>query len=441
MVLVAALVVSARAYQVNRIAPATAGAIETEVIPTAQFSAPLTDKVSRRTHKKDILKMLRQFSVGASNYTSPLEGGSIDTEYLTAITVGGQNFKVVVDTGSSNTWLAKTGFNCFKLDGSPAPQSECAFGTPGFNESASKTFVSDPNMNINLKYGDMEFLTGVVGFDTVTVGGMTVTSQEIGLITNAAWNGDGVNTGLLGLAYSAITSVYNGTDPNQDVPNSIVPYQPFFFKAVSENVVSNPYFSVALSRGSFTQNDQDLGYLAFGGIAPVSTTTPTVTVPVQGYTVSTGSDEVFMFYTVDIDSYIFDGSTSLTGTEKQAILDTGSTLNSLPTDVAKAYNAKFVPPATLDQVSNLYLVDCNATVPMFEVEIGGSSFSIDSKDQILPAGTDASGNKICHSAIQDGGDPSDPRSQFVLGDAFLHNVVVTFNIQSNRITLTQRATY
>jgi len=173
-------------------------------------------------------------------------------------------------------------------------------------------------------------------------------------------------------------------------------------------------FSVALSRGSFTQNDQDLGYLAFGGIAPVSTTTPTVTVPVQGYTVSTGSDEVFMYYTVDIDSYIFDGSTSLTGTEKQAILDTGSTLNSLPTDVAKAYNAQFVPPATLDQVSNVYLVDCNANVPKFEVEIGGSSFSIDSKDQILPAGTDTSGNKICQSAIQDGGDPSDPRSQFVL---------------------------
>lgn len=98
-VLIAALALSAQAYKVNRIAPTTVGAVESAIIPAAQFSVRLTDKVPRRTYKRSILKALRQYN-GGGNYTSILEGGNRDKEYLTAIVVGGQNFKVVVDTGS-----------------------------------------------------------------------------------------------------------------------------------------------------------------------------------------------------------------------------------------------------------------------------------------------------------------------------------------------------
>lgn len=325
-------------------------------------------------------------------------------------------------------------------------------------------------MNLNISYADNEFLTGVVGYEAVTVGGMTVASQLIGLVTDAAWAGDGVNTGLLGLAYPALTAVYNGTDPNDDVPGDTVPYNPFFFTAVSENVVSNPCafsvgslrhlyyrvlvlsqviflldFSIALNRGSFIQNDQNLGYLAFGGIAPVDTATPTITVPVQGYTVSTVSNKKFKFYTVDIDSYS-DGLTSFMGSGTHAFLDSGSTLNYLPTDVAKAYNAKFVPPATFDQVHNNYVVDCDATVPTLEVEIGGSKFSIDGRDQILPVSTDIHGNKVCHSGTQDGGDPSDPGSYFVLcvPFSFTHScfaVIIILEEMCSFITSSSHSTF
>lgn len=167
---------------------------------------------------------------------------------------------------------------------------------------------------------------------------------------------------------------------------------------------------------------------------------------------------VYHYYTVDIDSFIYDGSATLTGSGKHAVLDTGTTLNYLPTEVAKAYNSKFLPPATYDKDSSTYFVDCHATVPEFQVRIGGKQFKIDGKDQILPAGTDSDGNEVCLSGTQDGGDPSDSTTVFILcakfplwlpnsidhcfrGDVFLHNVVTTFNIQSNQITLTQRASY
>lgn len=67
-------------------------------------------------------------------------------------------------------------------------------------------------------------------------------------------------------------------------------------------------FSVALDRGRFNQEENDpfgpnLGYLAFGGIAPVPVVDTAVTVPIQGYSLvpfipATGPDTAFFFYTV-----------------------------------------------------------------------------------------------------------------------------------------------
>ncbi|EIN11164.1 acid protease [Punctularia strigosozonata HHB-11173 SS5] len=381
---------------------------------------------------------------GSKTPTSTLAGSDQDEEYLTDITVGGQSFKVIVDTGSSDTWLAEVGFKCFDLSDTPQPAADCAFGTPGFDPSKSKTFVSYPDKNFNITYGDNEFLNGPVGFDTVTVGGLTVTKQEIGVVTAAAWDGDGVNTGLIGLAYPGITSVYNGSNPDDDSSSNFVPYDPFFFTAVKERKVSSPFFSIALDRGSIPaeQNstlDPHLGYLAFGGIAPVPVTGKTTTVAVQGYTVSSSPAKEDFFYTVDVDSYVFPGSHKL-ATNGSAILDTGTTLNYVPTPIAKAFNKGFKPAAKYVEDEGTYYVDCNATAPDFAVTIGGVEFSVSGKDNILPIGADEKGKQLCISGTQDGG-PDEDGNIFILGDTFLHNVVATFNIAANTISLTERKPY
>jgi hypothetical protein len=84
----------------------------------------------------------------------------------------------------------------------------------------------------------------------------------------------------------------------------------------------------------------------------------------------------------------------------------------VPTDVAAAYSAQFKPPATLDPDFGLYLVDCDAKVPAFNVVIGGKTFTVDARDQIIPAGTDDNGNIICITGTQDGGPDVD-------GDIFI----------------------
>jgi hypothetical protein len=57
------------------------------------------------------------------------------------------------------------------------------------------------------------------------------------------------------------------------------------------------------------------------------------------------------------------------------ILDSGTTFNLLPDDVAVVFATRFNPSATLimnplnDRPN--YIVDCNATMPEFQVTLGG----------------------------------------------------------------------
>jgi hypothetical protein len=166
-------------------------------------------------------------------------------------------------------------------------------------------------------------------------------------------------------------------------------------------------FSIALNRGPYATvasggHDTGLGYLAFGGIAPVPVTNASVTVPTRMYHTPINTTER-AYYLVDVAHYRFPGAN---GTDAgQAILDSGTTLNYLPSAVAAKYNAAFDPPAVYSAEYGVYTVACNATVPSFSVVVGGTTFTIDAQDQILPFVQDAEGNEICASGTQDGGSP------------------------------------
>ncbi|KAF7332955.1 Acid protease [Mycena venus] len=408
--------------------------LETPLLPPASFSSPMVSRTSRRASKAHALHYLR--ASGISAHTVPLTGAQFDYEYLTDISVGGQNLSVIVDTGSSDTWFPEMGFACFNLSGHPEPVSTCAFGSEGFDSRISNSYQAYPNTTFSISYGDGEYLSGSAAFETVSVGGLTVKHQEIGVVSSAAWVGDGINSGLLGLAYPELTSVTNDID-HQDMK-----YNPFFFNAVKQKLVPYPYFSIALNRGTAAGThspaaDPHLGYLAFGGIAPVPVTSTCTTVPIQGYSLTTRAPtadrhSTYMYYTVDIHKYTFPNSSTVVTASNSTIIDSGTTLNLLPSEVAQAYNKGF---GTWHD--GLYYVDCAAQAPPFSVTLGGKTFSTDPQDQVVWVGTDKNGNDLCVSGTQDGG-PQMMGSVFILGDVFMHNVVVTFDIQKNQMTFTQR---
>lgn len=150
-------------------------------------------------------------------------------------------------------------------------EADCYFG-PVFNGTFDEGDIADENFNI--EYGDGEFLTGVFGYENVTVGGITADKQQVALVNYSYWDGDGVSSGLMGLAYPLLTSAYAGTNTSADSDDTQVEYNPIITTLINEGLIE-PVFSLALDRNS------DSGYLALGGLPPVNYTGSFASTPIK----------------------------------------------------------------------------------------------------------------------------------------------------------------
>jgi Eukaryotic aspartyl protease len=107
---------------------------------------------------------------------TPLTSAASGSEYLTQITFGSTPVQVIVDTGSSDTWLIESAFQCVDVNGNAQAQSVCNFG-PAYPGTFGANQI--PNVNFNISYGDGEFVTGVFGTTNITIAGITVPSQTV----------------------------------------------------------------------------------------------------------------------------------------------------------------------------------------------------------------------------------------------------------------------
>ncbi|KAJ6007942.1 acid protease [Penicillium herquei] len=345
-----------------------------------------------------------------ANVTSLLSG----QEYATPITFGNQTFEVILDTGSSDTRVPHSGFKCYDLETrNRTSQASCGFGPELYTPSS--TFKKIPGELFDIGYGDDEFGYGYMGNESVTFAGINI-RQEVGVMTLAAWEGDNITSGLVGLAYSAETSAYNITTSNQSRYDSI------FTNMYKQDLV-DPYFSLAISRNL----SGDAGYITLGGLPPIKfnntwTSTDILVTDIKGY------PKTWDFYTIYIDDVTANDKTHTQagGKRRQYMVDSGTTLNYYPTSVANSVNHAFNPPAKKN-ADGTYHVACDATPPTHGVTINGNTFTINPLDMILPYGQNEDGKEICASGITDGGDDVH-EDIFILGDTFLKNVVAVFDV-------------
>lgn len=90
----------------------------------------------------------------------------------------------------------------------------------------------------------------------MTIGGITVTHQQLAVVKYTYWYGDGKSSGLLGLAYPLMT----GIDEN------VKEYNPLFTSMWKQGQ-SKAEFSIAISRAQHEGGEES--YLAFDGVPPV----------------------------------------------------------------------------------------------------------------------------------------------------------------------------
>lgn len=196
-----------------------------------------------------------------------------------------------------------------------------------------------------------------------------------------------------------------------------------------------PLFSLAIERDL----EGPSGYLALGGVPPVDfvqnfTGTPILITTIEFY------PEALDFYTIEIEGLTINGETIAdSDLNVQYIVDSGTTLNYLPTALADKVNAAFVPPAVFSDDDGAYIVECDAEAPTFGVMINGTVFLHNKLDMILPAGTNSRGKEICISGIDDGGD--EEGDVYILGDTFQKNVVTVFDVGAGVISFAPRVSY
>ena len=126
-----------------------------------------------------LFSILKPYFAGPPVYTSLLTRvpGADRNQLLTKLSFGNQSFDVLVDTGSSDTWLVSTGFTCFQ-DKKVHPQADCRFG---YLYEIDGLFTEIPGEVLHVGYSGTQVATGIVGQVPVTLAGITV-SSHVGVV-------------------------------------------------------------------------------------------------------------------------------------------------------------------------------------------------------------------------------------------------------------------
>ncbi|XP_060786816.1 pepsin A-like [Neoarius graeffei] len=309
-----------------------------------------------------------------------------DLSYYGVITIGTppQSFTVVMDTGSSNLWVPSV--YC---------SSQACENHKQFNPQQSSTFRST-YQSLSIAYGTGS-MTGFIGNDTVTVGGISVQNQVFGLSeTEAPYMASMTADGILGLAYKSIAS--------DDVT-------PVFDNMMSQGLVSQDLFSVYLS------NEQEGSMLFLGEIDSSYYNGSIYWIPISSET----------YYQINMDSVSINGQAVACTGGCQTIIDTGTSFIVGPTSDVTYLNSRL--GATLDQ-DGYYKLNCDTiqSLPSISFTLNGYPFSIPPSSYVSQDYYGCT-TRFGRSA----------GSLWILGDVFIRNYYTIFNRQTNSIGLAQVA--
>ncbi|KAG6899151.1 hypothetical protein C0993_000224 [Termitomyces sp. T159_Od127] len=316
----------------------------------------------------------------------------VDSSYYASINIGTpqQTFNVILDTGSSDLWVAdSTCFNC----NSRAPQ---------FDNSKSSSFTSS-QQNTRIQYGSGEVVGQIVS-DTVSMDIFTVTKQTF-LAVDEVSSGllDGNVSGILGLAFTGLASTKS---------------TPFWLALTNNKQLDSPEFSFFITRFI---DDPGVRREEFGGFFTLGGTNSTLfSGDIDFQKVPSGDSS---FWLLPLSAVTVQGKevSIATGASALAAIDTGTTLIGGPSDDVAAIWASVPGSQLIPSMPGFFSFPCGTNVTV-TLSFGGNAWPINSVDMNL--GPVGQRNNQCVGGIFDldagsdvdsgGGNPS-----WVVGDVFL----------------------
>ncbi|XP_062315928.1 pepsin A-like [Osmerus eperlanus] len=307
-----------------------------------------------------------------------------DLSYYGVISIGTppQSFSVIFDTGSSNLWVPSV--YC---------SSQACQNHKEFNPQQSSTYKY-AGQSLSIQYGTGS-MTGILAYDTVEVGGITVSQQIFGLSeTEAPFMANMVADGILGLAFPSISS--SGATP-------------VFDNMMSQNLVPEDVFSVYLSGGG-----QSGSVVVFGGIDSNYYSGQLTYIPLTSET----------YWQISMDSVTINGNVVACSGGCQAIIDTGTSQIVGPnSDIA---NMNSWVGASTDQYGEA-VVNCQSLGNMPEV-----TFTLNGNAFTIPASAYVSQSSYgCSTGFGNGGSSQ----LWILGDVFIRQFYAVFDRQNQQVGL------
>ncbi|GJN71171.1 vacuolar protease A [Purpureocillium lilacinum] len=311
----------------------------------------------------------------------------MNAQYFSEITIGNppQSFKVVLDTGSSNLWVPSQSCN-----------SIACYLHSTYDSSSSSTYKKNGS-SFEIQYGSGS-LSGFVSNDDMSIGDLKIKSQDFAEATNEPGLAFafGRFDGILGLGYDTISV------------NHIVPP---FYNMINQKLLDEPVFA-------FYLGDKDEGSEAvFGGVDESHYTGKIEYIPLRRRA----------YWEVDLDSIAFgDEVAELDNTG--VILDTGTSLNVIPSALAELLNAEM---GAKKGYNGQYTIDCakRDSLPDITFSLSGSNYSLPATDYIL----EISGS--CISTFQGMDIPAPAGPLAILGDAFLRRYYSVYDLGKNAVGL------
>lgn len=345
--------------------------------------------------------------------------GSVDTpglydfdleEYAIPVSIGtpGQDFYLLFDTGSSDTWVPHKGCD----------NSEGCVGKRFFDPSSSSTF-KETDYNLNITYGTGG-ANGIYFRDSITVGGATVKQQTLAYVDNVSGptaeqspDSELFLDGIFGAAYpdnTAMEAEYGDT------------YNTVHVNLYKQGLISSPVFSV------YMNTNDGSGQVVFGGV------NNTLLGGDIQYTDVLKSRGGYFFWDAPVTGVKIDGSDAVSFDGAQAFtIDTGTNFFIAPSSFAEKVVKAALPDATESQQG--YTVPCSkyqdskTTFSLVLQKSGSSSDTIDVSvpisKMLLPV--DKSGETCMFIVLPDGG------NQFIVGNLFLRFFVNVYDFGKNRI--------
>jgi len=315
----------------------------------------------------------------------------LNAQYFSEIAIGtpAQEFKVILDTGSSNLWV---------------PSSECnsiaCYLHTKYDSSASSTYKKNGS-SFEIRYGSGS-LSGFISQDTLQIGDLKVKEQDFAEATQEPGLAFafGRFDGILGLGYDSISV------------NKIVPP---FYSMIDQGLLDEPVFAFYLSDTS--NGDGDESEATFGGVDSSHYTGKLTKIPLRRKA----------YWEVDLDSITFgDASAELDNTG--VILDTGTSLIALPSTLAELLNKEI---GAKKSYNGQYTVDCSKrdSLPDLTFTLTGHNFTIGPYDYIL----EVQGSCISSFMGMDFPEPVGPLA--ILGDAFLRKWYSVYDLGTNSVGL------